>query len=399
MVKKYSIWIEDLPNGKYKFNQKYADPLRSTADHIVLRKVSVTLTKKTAQAKRKAEEILAKKINKKVQASHPNESDILFADLTDKYLEYLKDTDQPYNTRNAAIYQMNAFKKEFDKKTVAKNITTPMVNNYLEKCLYKDNLANKTVKTRKFFLSAVFEYGISHGFLTTNPITNAKIKYKDETERKKERIENKYLTDDELRTVLLYIKDVLHRQDYYDLLRLLSLTGMRISEAAALTNKDIVKDSSGIWVAKVVGNNNYKVGAIYREEGGDRNIKDTRTKTPAGFRAVYLNKEAIEICKRNMQHEPRLLLNAKSPNQGVWNHVEIYSFLRRVGRELGIPKRLSSHFFRHTYISKLSELHVPLNVIMQQVGQADSEVTKQIYTHVTQNERVYLQEQLSKLKL
>ena len=37
MVKKYSIWIEDLPNGKYKFNQKYADPLRSTADHIVLR--------------------------------------------------------------------------------------------------------------------------------------------------------------------------------------------------------------------------------------------------------------------------------------------------------------------------------------------------------------------------
>ena len=218
MVKKYSIWIEDLPNGKYKFNQKYADPLRSTADHIVLRKVSVTLTKKTAQAKRKAEEILAKKINKKVQASHPNESDILFADLIDKYLEYLKDTDQPYNTRNTAIYQMNAFKKEFDKKTVAKNITTPMVNNYLEKCLYKDNLANKTVKTRKFFLSAVFEYGISHGFLTTNPTTNAKIKYKDETERKKERIENKYLTDDELRTVLLYIKDVLHRQDYYDLL-------------------------------------------------------------------------------------------------------------------------------------------------------------------------------------
>ena len=31
MVKKYSIWVEDLPNGKYKFNQKYADPLRSTA--------------------------------------------------------------------------------------------------------------------------------------------------------------------------------------------------------------------------------------------------------------------------------------------------------------------------------------------------------------------------------
>lgn len=399
MVKKYSIWVEDLPNGKYKFNQKYADPLRSTEDHIVLRKVSVTLTKKTAQAKRKAEEILAQKIQKKIEASHPNESVILFSDLADKYLEYMKDTDQPYNTRRIAIYEMNLFKKDFGENTIAKNITTPVINSLLEKYLYKDNLANKTVKNKKFYMSSVFEYGISHGLLSTNPTINARVKYKDETVRKKERIENKYLTDDELRTILLYVKDVLHRQDYYDLFKFLSLTGMRISEVIGLTNKDIVKDASGAWIAKVRGNNNYKVGVIFEEEGGNRNIKDTRTKTPAGFRSVYLNDEAVEICKRNIENEPRLFLNIKSPGLGIWNNVPIYKFLRRVGRELGIPKKLSSHFFRHTYISKLSELHVPLNVIMQQVGQADSEVTKKIYTHVTQNEQIYLKEQLSKLKL
>lgn len=399
MVKKYSIWVEDLLNGKYKFNQKYADPLRSTEDHIVLRKVSVTLTKKTAQAKRKAEEILAQKIQKKIEASHPNESVILFSDLADKYLEYMKDTNQPYNTRRIAIYEMNLFKKDFGENTIAKNITTPVINSLLEKYLYKDNLANKTVKNKKFYMSSVFEYGISHGLLSTNPTINARVKYKDETVRKKERIENKYLTDDELRTILLYVKDVLHRQDYYDLFKFLSLTGMRISEVIGLTNKDIVKDASGAWIAKVRGNNNYKVGVIYEEEGGNRNIKDTRTKTPAGFRSVYLNDEAVEICKRNIENEPRLFLNIKSPGQGIWNNVPIYKFLRRVGRELGIPKKLSSHFFRHTYISKLSELHVPLNVIMQQVGQADSEVTKKIYTHVTQNEQTYLKEQLSKIKL
>lgn len=399
MVKKYSIWVEDLPNGKYKFCQKYADPLRSTEKHIIWRKVSVTLTKKTAQAKRKAEEILAQKIQKKIEASNPNESVILFSDLADKYLEYMKDTDQPYNTRRIAIYEMNLFKKDFGENTIAKNITTPVINSLLEKYLYKDNLANKTVKNKKFYMSSVFEYGISHGLLSTNPTINARVKYKDETVRKKERIENKYLTDDELRTILLYVKDVLHRQDYYDLFKFLSLTGMRISEVIGLTNKDIVKDASGAWIAKVRGNNNYKVGVIFEEEGGNRNIKDTRTKTPAGFRSVYLNDEAVEICKRNIENEPRLFLNIKSPGLGIWNNVPIYKFLRRVGRELGIPKKLSSHFFRHTYISKLSELHVPLNVIMQQVGQADSEVTKKIYTHVTQNEQIYLKEQLSKLKL
>lgn len=36
---------------------------------------------------------------------------------------------------------------------------------------------------------------------------------------------------------------------------------------------------------------------------------------------------------------------------------------------------------------------------MQQVGQADSKVTKEIYTHVTENEKKNLSQTLSNLKL
>ena len=41
-------------------------------------------------------------------------------------------------------------------------------------------------------------------------------------------------------------------------------------------------------------------------------------------------------------------------------------------------------FFRHTHISKLAELGVPLYIIQNRVGHADSETTRDIYLHVTQ---------------
>lgn len=44
---------------------------------------------------------------------------------------------------------------------------------------------------------------------------------------------------------------------------------------------------------------------------------------------------------------------------------------------------MSTHIFRHTHISKLAELGVPLYVIQQRVGHANSKITRQIYLHVT----------------
>ena len=63
MVKVYSPWIEKVGKGKYKYCQRYVDPLRSRPGHIVKHKVTVTLTKKTPQARRQARSMLTKKFN------------------------------------------------------------------------------------------------------------------------------------------------------------------------------------------------------------------------------------------------------------------------------------------------------------------------------------------------
>jgi len=72
------MWIEDLANGKYKYFERYRDPLTEK-----LKKVSVTLDKKTPRAQKIALKELTEKINKIL--SHNEGSDITFVDLYDEY--------------------------------------------------------------------------------------------------------------------------------------------------------------------------------------------------------------------------------------------------------------------------------------------------------------------------
>lgn len=399
MTKTYSTWIEKQPNGKYKFVKRYVDPMRSRKGHIVTKKVSTTLTKKTAQAKREAEEILDKKIKDKLNEAAKG-TDISLQELTDKYQDYLKETDRPWNTRVSAVSNLREANDYF-KDAVAKNITTAQVNKYLYWCLYerKPTLANGSVEKRQAYLSSVFNFGMDYGYVSTNPVHGATVKKKDESKQKNNAIENKYLTDAELRAILGYEKYVHNRIDYYYFFKFLAMTGMRVSEAAGLTKQDFFMQN-GYWFAKVVGNYQYKFGKLLKTDpSAKRNSKSNTVKTARSYRKVQLNQPCVDIFNKlkesrkdndflfmNMYHKPT-----------PWRYTIVDQHLEHVMHKLGINKRVSVHLFRHTYISKLAEQHQPLIVIMRQVGQADSNVTKQIYMHVTEKERANLSQGLAKL--
>ena len=56
------MWMEELPNGKYKFFERYKDPYTEK-----LKKVSVTMEKKTPQARNQAAILLQEKIKEKLK--------------------------------------------------------------------------------------------------------------------------------------------------------------------------------------------------------------------------------------------------------------------------------------------------------------------------------------------
>ena len=78
------MWIEETKNGKYKFVEQYTDYMTGKR-----KRVSVTLDKKTAAAKRTAIEALTRMIEQR-QNVVPEEKELTFSELVDKYREYQK---------------------------------------------------------------------------------------------------------------------------------------------------------------------------------------------------------------------------------------------------------------------------------------------------------------------
>ena len=78
-------------------------------------------------------------------------------------------------------------------------------------------------------------------------------------------------------------------------------------------------------------------------------------------------------------------------------------FLKRSFKRSGIQKEedfvLTTHVFRHSHISLLAELEVPIKAIMERVGHTNEKMTLGVYTHVTEQMKFNITEKLDKLDL
>lgn len=397
MVKKYTPYISYTKDGKPVANQKYVDPLRSVPGKLYLRKVQITMKKNTAQARKLAFDKLSKRIDKRVGAE--SSSDITFHGLADKYLDFLNVSDKAWNTKSLNNVLIGQIKKRFDKNIIADKITSAVITEYLEYLLYKKepkSLSNSSVKNYKSVLSNIFEYGISHDLVNSNPAKDVKVSWKSEIDKKREEIENKYLTQSELEAVLNYFKDTKHRYDYYLFFKVMASTGMRYSEAAGLKKDNLIQIKDK-WYFKVLGKQEYHYGDYAKKVGEETTkIKSNRTKTVGSYRNVLIpDSLALEVQKNAEKHAEYLFMNAYSKTQLSYPTIE--HALDMCQKDLDLKKTLTTHVFRHTYISNLASHGVPISVIMRQVGHQNSKITTEIYTHVTDKEIDSLHQSLNSM--
>ena len=117
------MWIEETKNGKYKFVEQYTDYMTGKR-----KRVSVTLDKKTAAAKRTAMEALTRMIEQR-QSVVPEEKELTFSELVDKYREYQK------LSVKAATYTRNYYACETLKKMLNPDIlVNRLTANYIKEC-------------------------------------------------------------------------------------------------------------------------------------------------------------------------------------------------------------------------------------------------------------------------
>lgn len=201
---------------------------------------------------------------------------------------------------------------------------------------------------------------VDEGFIDRDPTRKAIIKGRTPREKK-----IKYLNQFELHTLLVNLK--LTTEINWDwLILIIAKTGMRFSEALALTPKDFDFPHQALIVNKTWD---------YKGDGGF-----LPTKNRSSVRKIQLDWQTIikfsELIKGLPEDKP-IFVNGR-----VFNST-INGILERYCKKLGIPV-ISVHGLRHTHASLLLFAGVSIASVARRLGHASMTTTQKTYIHIIQ---------------
>jgi len=201
---------------------------------------------------------------------------------------------------------------------------------------------------------------VDEGFINRDPTRKVIIKGKTPTEKK-----IKYLNQFELHTLLSGLnlgKDI--NWDWFILL--VAKTGMRFSEAIALTPKDFDFSHQSLSISKTWD---------YKGEGGF-----LPTKNKSSVRKIQIDWQTVvqfsELLKGLSDEQPIFVKN----NQKVYNST-VNDILERYCKKAKIPI-ISIHGLRHTHASLLLFAGVSIGSVARRLGHASMTTTQKTYLHI-----------------
>lgn len=362
------MWMEELPNGKYKFFERYKDPYTEK-----LKKVSVTLEKKTPQARNQAAVLLQEKINKKISTKQVES--ITFEEIYNLFYNSWSKAVKA-STKHNYTFVDATMKKEIPSNTLLANIDRRYIQSKIENII--DSKGYHTAYRVRSRLKSIFDYAVQYSYIQNNEVDYTVIPKKPETLEDVEKKRNKFLTMEEIRALVDALNNRPYQQKYADMVTVLALTGMRYGELTALQLKNIDFENNKI---EITGN----FDSINK-------IK-TLPKTARSIRTILVSDAVIKAIQRQVVRLTERYQPLKDDDYifclEVWNSpITLSSFIqiiKKYGEKAGIKKNLSSHIFRHSHISYLAEAGLPIKSIMDRVGHANAKMTLEIYSHTTKD--------------
>jgi integrase len=354
------MWVEPLENGKFKYCERYKDPLTGKT-----KRVSVTLLKDNKMTRKDAAAILQKKIAEAYEPSLKNEN-LTLRELCDLYIESLKHT-VVAGTVKRNMHAVNTICRYLNPAALVKNLTAGYVSSHLFAANEKPGTKNERLVRFKSLMHWAYQndyIGDVRWLDKLQPLND---------KEKKEKLEHKFLEKDELAALL----DAMNVTHWRQITQFMALSGARVGEVFALTVSDVDFTNKTINFDKTM----------------DLQIKNDvhAPKTSCSNREITMQPELEELCKE-VKHD----LNAKRLKYGTHTKVffsdingdycSYYAFnkyLGKVSKDV-LGRKITTHVLRHTHVSLLAEAGVPLETITRRVGHEDSRITKKIYLHVTE---------------
>lgn len=371
------MWCETLPSGKVRFAERYEHPLTGKQC-----KVSVTVDKDTKSTRKQAQAALQDKIEQKIgnYLSVTKKDNLRLSELIELYRkDQLSTVSQSTYQRN--YYAMKSLMDILGEATLVERITAGYVR---ERLALKDEKPG-TTNERITRLKALFRWGYENDYIKDIRWLDKIKKFKDEEKLLK--LDEKYLESEELKKLL----ETLSVDKWRFLAELTALSGLRVGEAIALNISDIDLKNRVITVSKTYDAVNQIV---------------TNPKTASSNREVYMQDELFNLCRSISLYmkKDRLLKGYQSnifisdSNGGYISYYAYNKCLSETAHRL-FNKKVTSHFMRHTHVALMAEQGIPLDVISRRLGHADSQITRDIYFHVTKKLKERDYQQIKKVKI
>ncbi len=276
-------------------------------------------------------------------------------------------------------------------KTVGyfKNHILPSMGNYrIEKIniavcqKHYDEWATKVKKARtiKSYAKKVLDFAIVHGYIENNPFNHVETKVKQAYVDPINEDEENFYSREELVTFLKHAEIHL---DYkaYALLRLIAYTGMRKSEALALTWNDLNLVDNELTINKAIG----------RGKNTQLYLKSTKT---GKARTIKVDETTVSTLKEwkklQIQKYFKFGINTLQKSQLIFSNKDntfiqpgqVQKWMYSVQNKFTL-KKVSPHGLRHTHCSLLFEAGASIKEVQDRLGHSDVKTTLDIYTHVT----------------
>lgn len=358
------MWTEQTASGKTRFVERYDNPLGGKPI-----KVSQTVERVTKAIEREMPFILQVKFEEKIKELEKDQvKDYTFKAISEQWLIFYRENvkESTYYVKKTIINKLNI---AFGDKLL-EDITHNDINKYLLNRMKKEKLGYGTAKLIVNTISPMVKYAYKYEGINKldmlNGIEIPKLNLPENNDLK-------YLTNQELEAVINHLESI-KRFELARMVKVQVSTGMRYHEMTALRETDIDFDNNSINVSR-----NYD----------HANNLFTTTKT-GEERTVYFNqalvpvlKEQIAIArmrriKHNLNREDPLLFVRKTGKP-----ISLTLFSKYL-KQIELPgKKVTSHIFRHTFITKAVENGISKDIIAKQVGHTDTKMIDKVYAHFT----------------
>ena len=300
--------------------------------------------------------------------------DPTFEELASLWLENYKTTVKPSTFENVKS-KVEKMTEEHFKELKLKKITVA----YCQRVVIE---LSKSYVLYNHYLSVVnriFKYAVLMDVISSNPFDKVIKPKSRQTQRK-----GNFLTKEELKE-FLKLAQTTTLSYFFPLVHLMSYTGLRQGEALALKWSDIDFENKKITVDKTA--------VRIKEKQTLQTPKTKNSKRVISIDPVTLSilrswkKDQIKIYFKNGKHfegnDNFIFTNQRAD----WVH--IHNFIRYFKRFIADHKlkQITPHGLRHTHASLLFSAGVEPKNISDRLGHSTVQITLDLYTHITEEQR------------